>query len=226
VDFRTGQGTPPLAGRPRCRQFAVNRIAHEHEPTDAELVCQAQRGDTAAFGELARKYQDRVYNVCYRMCHNQTDALDLTQTAFLRALENLPRFDGRAGFYTWLFRIAVNLTISQRRDTGRRVARPLDESLHSDGRAPGGRGRPSPAVSDCLERVELHERIQWALQQVDEEFRVAVILKDIEDMDYAGIAEVLDVPIGTVKSRIHRGRLLLRQLLRDERIDVERPEAG
>ncbi|MEW6249761.1 MAG: sigma-70 family RNA polymerase sigma factor [Planctomycetota bacterium] len=198
----------------------MNRSASEHEPTDAELVCQAQRGRSAAFGELVARYQDRVFNVCYRMCHNHADALDLTQSAFLKALEALPRFESRANFYTWLFRIAVNLAISRRRDATRRGAAPLDEAAHCNGRLPDGLERRPERVDEELERQELHARVVWALQQLDEEFRAAVILKDIEELDYAAIAEVLEVPIGTVKSRIHRGRLMLRDLLRDERVRV------
>lgn len=152
------------------------------------------------------------------MCHHDADARDLTQATFLRALEALPRFELRATFYTWLFRIAVNLTLSQRRQAGRRGTLSLDAG-------PEGRRAAVPEASAPpgahFERREQHERIAAALAQLDEEFRAAVVLKDIEDMDYASIAEVLDVPVGTVKSRIHRGRLMLRELLRDERTRID-----
>jgi RNA polymerase sigma-70 factor (ECF subfamily) len=192
---------------------------HEHEPSDAELVRRLQHGDASASAELVTRYQDRVFNLCYRMCHNETDALDLAQTAFLRALQNLPRFGGRACFYTWLFRIAVNVVLTARRTRSRRPAS-LDGQTEDGPQAaglPDCRELDGPAV--CEER-ERQERVAWALGQLDEEFRAAVVLKDIEDMDYAAIAEVLDVPVGTVKSRIHRGRLVLRDLLRSERIHV------
>jgi RNA polymerase sigma-70 factor, ECF subfamily len=191
--------------------------------TDAELVRQAQEGASAAFAELMSRYQDRVFNTCYRMCHNHDDALDLTQTAFLQALQNLRRFRADANFYTWLFRIAVNLTISHRRTAGRRATRSLDGS-GNDGQAtaPEPPGR-SDAVSQPVEQRELQQKVECALAQLDDEFRAAVVLKDIEDMDYASIAEVLEVPVGTVKSRIHRGRLLLRELLRGERLLVGQP---
>lgn len=195
----------------------------EPELTDAELVRQAQEGASAAFAELVSRYQNRVFNTCYRMCHNYDDALDLTQSAILQALQNLRRFQARANFYTWLFRIAVNLTISHRRTAGRRATRTLDES-GNDGRVtaatPPGR---AAEVSQPVEQRELQQRVEWALAQLDDEFRAAVVLKDIEDMDYASIAEVLEVPVGTVKSRIHRGRLLLRELLRGERLHVGQP---
>lgn len=200
----------------------MSRPAHEHDLPDADLVLRAQRGVPAAFGELVSRYQDRVFNTCYRMCHNHADALDLTQSTFLRALESLPGFRGQANFYTWLFRIAMNLTISFRRAKRRRSHVSLDRA-EEDGPAP-----PTPAaerdgnVSQPAEQRELHARIEWALAQLENDFRAAVVLKDIEDMDYASIAEVLDVPVGTVKSRIHRGRTLLRELLRDERMRVDR----
>jgi RNA polymerase sigma-70 factor (ECF subfamily) len=154
------------------------------------------------------------------MCHNQADALDLTQSALLKALESLPRFRGGASFYTWLFRIAVNLVLSHRRSRQRRAVASLNETHGQDeGRraVPGAREAQAGAAA---EQHELQERVAWALEQLDDEFRTAVVLKDIEDMDYAQIAAVLGVPVGTVKSRIHRGRLMLRELLHAERTHV------
>lgn len=191
----------------------MNRAAREIEVSDLELVRRAQVGDAAAFAGLVVRFQDRVYNTCYRMCHNHADALDLTQSTFLKALEGLPRFETRSSFYTWLFRIAVNLAISHRRAQERRGTLSLDAG-NSDGRSPQpaapGNGRE---VSRLVEQEELHGRLEEALQRLDEEFRIAVVLKDIEEMDYATIAEILDVPVGTVKSRIHRGRTMLRAVL-------------
>ncbi len=191
----------------------MNRAAHEREPADDELVRRARGGEPSAFVELVSRYQDRVYNTCYRMCHREADALDLTQATFLKALEALDRYEGRASFYTWLFRIAVNLAISDRRKKQRRrevsVDAPNHERRINDPPAP-------PAAEDgshAAERSELQVRLAAALDQLDEEFRVAVVLKDIEDMDYATIAEILEVPVGTVKSRIHRARTTLRGLL-------------
>ena len=195
----------------------------ESELTDAELVRQAQEGAPAAFAELMSRYQNRVFNTCYRMCHNYDDALDLTQSAFLQALQNLRGLRAQANFYTWLFRIAFNLTISHRRTAARRATCSLDafgNDGHATAPAPPGRGA---AVSQPAEQRELQQRVEWALARLDDEFRAAVVLKDIEDMDYASIAEVLEIPVGTVKSRIHRGRLLLRELLRGERLHVGQP---
>lgn len=201
----------------------MNRTVYEHDLPDAELVRRAQRGAPAAFGELVARYQDRVYNTCYRMCHHEADARDLTQAAFLRALEGLPRFNARSSFFTWLFRIAMNLTISHRRSQGRRAVYSLDHGRDAE-------HEPAPVADDSAdcdvarpaEQHELRQRVEWALSELDDEFRAAVVLKDIEDLDYAEIAEVLGVPVGTVKSRIHRGRMMLRELLKDERKSVAR----
>lgn len=200
----------------------MNRSAHEADLHDAELVGRAQRGVPTAFAVLVSRYQDRVYNTCYRMCHNHADALDLTQTTFLKALEALPRFERRANFYTWLFRIAVNLTMTHRRTLGRRRTGSLEAANEDGARVePKARGSDADAAA-ALEQDELQARVAAALAQLDEEFRLAVVLKDIEEMDYAAIADVLGVPVGTVKSRIHRGRMMLRErLARDERKPVD-----
>lgn len=193
----------------------MNRTAHEHDLPDAELVKRARGGDPAAFGELVARYQDRVYNTCYRMCHNEADALDLTQETFLRAFQALAKYQSRASFYTWLFRIAVNLTISARRSSRRRPRVSLDQPQDDGGTAAGRVPAGSSDAGQALEHRERHERIAGALDRLDDEFRIPVVLKDIEDMDYASIAEVLDVPVGTVKSRIHRGRMMLRDFLKE-----------
>ncbi|RMF75150.1 MAG: sigma-70 family RNA polymerase sigma factor [Planctomycetota bacterium] len=183
--------------------------------SDAELVSQAQRGNAEAFGQLVLRYQDRVFNTMYRMCHNHADAMDLTQTAFLRAYEALDRFAARANFYTWIYRIAVNALISQRRSERRRprltVAASDEDAKMSD--------PPAAADADPVRRAARSERARWvstALEQVDEEFRLPLILRDVEGFDYQTISEILGVPVGTVKSRIHRGRTMLGRLLAGE----------
>ena len=198
----------------------MNRIARDHEPTDADLVRRAHVGDSSAFTGLVARYQDRVYNTCYRMCGNEADALDLSQSTFLKALEALPRFQGRSSFYTWLFRIAVNLTLTHRRTQRRRPTHPLGQAL--DDAAPvNAVSGDRDTVSGPLERRESQERVERALGQLGDEYRVAVILRDVEGLDYSEIAEILDVPAGTVKSRISRGRAMLRDALREVRTAVE-----
>jgi RNA polymerase sigma-70 factor (ECF subfamily) len=193
--------------------FVVNRSAHDHQLPDAYLVRRAQHGEPAAFALLVTRYQDRVFRTCYRMCHNHADAADLTQITFLKALEGLKTFESRANFYTWLFRIATNAVISERRRRQRHGVLPLDEDDAGE-RGRATRSPREPDAADVVDRQEQSERVAAALAQVDEEFRAALVLKEIEELDYATIAEILSIPLGTVKSRIHRGRLMLRELLR------------
>jgi RNA polymerase sigma-70 factor (ECF subfamily) len=185
---------------------------------DEVLVAQARAGDAPAAAALIERYQDRVYNLCYRMCGHEADAADLTQATFLKALESLPSFELRSSFYTWLFRIAVNAALSHRRSLRRRPMHSLDgtdlggmDSADRPHRPPVASAGPSPLRR--LELAELHERVAGALARLAEEFRAPVVLRDMEELDYHEIAEILAVPVGTVKSRIHRGRLMLRELL-------------
>lgn len=190
--------------------------------TDSLLVGKARKGDSAAFEELLSRYQHRIYNLCYRMCHNHADALDLTQTAFMKAYEALPRFQIQAKFYTWLYRIAVNTALSHRRSQSRRPALSLARLDDEEGRTfdpPAPPDANNPARS--AENAELRRRLESALDKLDEEFRAAVVLRDVEDLDYAAIAEVLEVPVGTVKSRIYRGRMMLRELLEREETQLD-----
>ncbi len=191
----------------------VDRVATSIDPSDAELVSQAQAGCTAALATLAARYQDRLYNVCYRICRHEADALDLAQTAMLKALEALSGFQARSNFYTWLYRIAVNLALSHRRTQARHPTASLD--------GPDELPRLQPHA-DCdgpdvqAQRGEQCVQLAEALRRLDPDFRIAVVLKDIEEMDYAAIADILEIPVGTVKSRIHRGRMMLRAMLLGE----------
>lgn len=186
---------------------------------DAELLDRCRKGDMAAFGTLVTKYQDRVFNAIFRMCGNRDDAEELSQEVFVKALENLNRFRQESRFYTWVFRIAVNLTISRRRRGGRLQFRSLDSAAGDDGDSYRPRDAlgdeaqadPSEAVAD----KDVHERVMQTLVELDDEFRAVVVLRDIEGMNYDQIAEALKIPSGTVKSRLYRARCLLREKLRD-----------
>jgi RNA polymerase sigma-70 factor (ECF subfamily) len=186
---------------------------------DVSLIRQVQAGDLQAFAELVRKYQDRIHNVCWRLCGNREDACDLTQEVFLRAFEAVETFRGKSGFYTWIYRIAVNLALSQRRRMRVRAALPLDAEKvghNGEGSTPQLADPRTPAPSAGAEAAERHERVAAALAGLDAEYRAALVLRDIEGMDYQEIADVLEVPVGTVKSRIFRGRMALRERLTGE----------
>jgi RNA polymerase sigma-70 factor (ECF subfamily) len=181
---------------------------------DSRLIAECLKGRPAAFGELVRRYQDRLYNTVYRLVDNAEDAQDVVQDAFLSAYQSLDRFKGDAQFFTWLYRIAVNSAISLKRK--HRVAL----SIHA---GPASSGGHEPLDSSelskpglALERAEQEQRIQEALNRLSPEHRTVLILKDMEDQKYEAIAAILEVPIGTVRSRLHRARLELRALLQAE----------
>ncbi len=178
---------------------------------DRKLIDECLQGRTAAFGELVRRYQDRLFNVVYRLVDNAYDAQDVVQEAFIHAYQSLDRFMGDAQFYTWLYRIAVNAAISHRRR--RRVVL----SLHRGGDGDDSHEPPDPSVFNqpghALELAEQERRIQNCLNQLSADHRAVLVLRDMEGEPYEAIASILGVPIGTVRSRLHRARLELRDLL-------------
>jgi RNA polymerase sigma-70 factor (ECF subfamily) len=191
---------------------------------DAEQVRAACGGDRAAVDALLRRHQDLIYAVCRKITGNDVDALDATQEALIAIVRGLPRFDGRSAFTTWAYRIATNASLDELRRRRRRVAEPLpDDGVDGDRVAVAAPGR---AVADGVaDRLD----IDRALAGVPEEFRVAVVLRDLCQLDYAEIASVLDIPPGTVRSRIARGRAALAVLLTgdgNQRTGEQRPRTG
>jgi RNA polymerase sigma-70 factor (ECF subfamily) len=172
----------------------------------ASLVTAAQGGDRAALDRLLRHHQDQVYALARRLTGNHTDALDATQEALVAIVRGLPRFDGRSAFSTWVYRVATNACLDELRRRSRRSADPLpdfeDAGWQPPGRGESGRSDPSGAVADRID-------IDRALAALPPEFRAPVVLRDLCGLDYAEIAEVLDIPPGTVRSRIARGRAAL-----------------
>ena len=188
-------------------------------PSDDELVRRCQDGQAGAFEELLDRYQDRIFNLVYRLSGHYQDAQDMTQDVFVKALEHIADFRQQAQFYTWLFRIAVNVAISRRRRGQRVRFVPLDPpaSASADGDGQGGGVRLADERAEdppeAVERDETNRRVAGAIGQLDEEFRGVLVLKDIEGFDYERIGEILELPLGTVKSRLHRARLELKRLL-------------
>jgi RNA polymerase sigma-70 factor, ECF subfamily len=180
---------------------------------DRTLIEQCLQGRTAAFGELMRRYQDRLYHTVYRLVGNAEDAQDVVQEAFLSAYQSLEGFKGDARFFTWLYRIAVNAAISHRRK--RRVVLSIDPARHDDGGLDPLDGSLLSQPGVALERAEDEAKLHRAIKRLSPEHRAVLVLKDIEDQKYEAIAEILEVPIGTVRSRLHRARLELRGLLQD-----------
>jgi RNA polymerase sigma-70 factor, ECF subfamily len=169
------------------------------EPSDEALLAAHLRGDPRAFGAIVARHERRIYGLCLRILGNREDAEDAAQEAFLAALRKAASFRKAAAFSTWLYRIAVNAATDQARRRGRARLTALDPE-DAGLAAPGG---------DLGEVVTAAVAVQTALTQVPEEFRVAVVLCDLYRIPYADAAQILEVPVGTVKSRVFRGRLVL-----------------
>lgn len=179
---------------------------------DEQLLIEACRaGRTEAFGVLVRRYQDRLYPTMLRLTGSADDALDLLQDAFLRAFEKLDGFHGESSFYTWVYRIAVNLALS-----GRRKQRSLRIGTLVRGEStidpPGDPAQTDPTLP--LERSERDAQIQAALNALADDHRAVVVMKEYDGLRYEEIAATLGVPVGTVRSRLHRARLELRDRLK------------
>jgi RNA polymerase sigma-70 factor (ECF subfamily) len=193
---------------------------------DVALLQKAQQGDRGAYGQIILLYQDRLYNAVLRMVGDREEARELTQEAFTRGLSKLETFRGDASPYTWLFRIAVNLAISQLRKVQRVRVFSLDRPI-PNGRAGGGRDATQAASlvdrvardrselpPQRAERRERDEAVLAALGRLDAEYRAVLVMRDIEGFDYQQMADVLGLPLGTLKSRLFRARLALRDELR------------
>ena len=212
-------GTVLLDERPNPRKEAVSgRSARPVPLEDFELVEKVKAGKTEAYGELVQKYQDRVFNTCWRICGHVEEARDITQDAFLKAFENISSFRQQSGFYTWIFRVAVNLALSHRRKEQRRRTVALDQAAGATGTQAEGLSRHVAKASasepaDAVGNAELQGVVAHALHALDDDQRAVVVLRDIEGLDYREIGEILAVPPGTVKSRLHRARQALREAI-------------
>ena len=186
---------------------------------EVSLVKRCQQGDSAAMERLILRYQNRIYNVILKICADPDDAAELTQETFVKIIENINRFEGRSGFYTWAFRIAVNLTLNYCRRNVKLGFRSLDAEqvqYNSDAKQLlrqflSDDSSLEPAV--VAQNREMCKIAVEALVQLDDAQRAVIVLRDIEGMDYARIAEVLDIKLGTVRSRLSRARSRLRQIL-------------
>ena len=175
---------------------------------DSQWIQAARRGDAAAFGQLVRQYQDRLANALLYVCGSHDEAEDVAQEAFVQAYVKLATFAGDSAFYTWLYRIAMNAAISRRR-------RRRDEESVEENREHSGR-EPHDGAEQAEERLLREERavlVRRALSRLSDEHRAILVLREVEGCDYDQIAAVLDVPVGTVRSRLHRARLQLKEQL-------------
>lgn len=180
------------------------------EDSDLNLVKRIQNGDKEAFRVLVERYQRKVFSIAYGMVHNREDAMDLAQDSFLKAYHNLERFEGTSSFYTWLYRIVVNVCIDHIRRHKKRHTVDYDDKVLRDGAVEGDENiLPSPLGVDPAKaygRRELLEQIGRALEELSPIHKEAILLREIEGLSYAEMADVMGVSKGTVMSRLHHAR--------------------
>jgi RNA polymerase sigma-70 factor (ECF subfamily) len=199
--------------------MSLSRAGGGGEASDEALATAANAGDRRALEVLLARHFDRIHAICRRVTGHPEDALDATQEALIAVTRGLHRYDGRSLFTTWLYRVATNAALDELR---RRKRRPEPAELVEDrplGGAAGTAAASAPVESVVAARLD----VDAALAELSPEFRAAVVLRDLCDLDYAEIAEVLDVPIGTVRSRIARGRAAIADQLREPTAPPERP---
>jgi RNA polymerase sigma-70 factor (ECF subfamily) len=187
---------------------------------EQQLIAEVRHGDQAALGRLLHSYQKRLYNVCLRMLGSPEEAEDATQEALLHVIEHIGEFKGRSALSTWMIRIAMNQSITQVRR--RKVRRTISLDGRGNGQVHGDQASAlrehledarEPKPLERVEHGEMLGQLADALAGLEEDFRAVLVLRDIEQMEYQQIADVLELPVGTVKSRIFRGRLALRQAM-------------
>lgn len=187
-------------------------------PDEHALLERARRGDRAALGELLRAHERRIYHVCLRMVSQPDDAAELAQDVMVKVVQKIDDFRGDAKLSTWMIRIAMNLSISHLRKRRLRHTVSIDSSPTalnggSDTRTLAGRlpENREPGPEACVEQGEMLDELQRAIAGLDDDQRAVLVLRDVEQLDYQQIGETLNLPVGTVKSRLFRARLALRQ---------------
>ena len=215
-------------GRATLAKHAGSTEVRALEPEWAEIVRRSMNGDSGAWAEMVRAHQKRVYGLCYRFTGNATDAEDLTQDVFLKVYTNLSSFDAaRGSLPVWITTMTRNLLVDNfRRTRNQRATSSLDEGwdqteeLRPHLRAADRLADAGPSPHEAAARNELKKMVEQALMRVSADLREAVILRDLQDLDYKEIAQVLEIPEGTVKSRISRGRAELARLLERTKKEV------
>jgi RNA polymerase sigma-70 factor (ECF subfamily) len=199
----------------------MTRIPPEAVRDDAEdlrLVAAIRAGDTGAWNILLTRYQHRLFTVCFRMVHDRELAADLTQDSFVKAVQKFSTFDSRAKLSTWLIKITMNTCLSALRSEKLRRHASLDAKGGETDRAPGTRpgADREPSAAESVELIEERRALSEALATLDDQQRSILLLRDGRDLDYDQIAEVLDLPVGTVKSHLFRARVALREALENK----------
>lgn len=205
--------------KPFLRLDVNSRTAQKVERKDTmdalvnKRIKQVLKGDQNAYADIVNLYQHKLYQICYRMLSNKQEAEDIAQEAFVRAYINLHSYDQKRKFSTWLYRIATNLCIDR--------IRKKKPDYYLDAQVPGTDGldmysqiaADEKLPEETVEQMELQERIQYEISRLPDKYRSVIVLKYIEELSLQEISEILDMPLGTVKTRIHRGREALRKQL-------------
>jgi RNA polymerase sigma-70 factor (ECF subfamily) len=186
--------------------------------SELDLVKQCQAGNTEAFDQLVTRYRTRVFAMIYNMVHNEQDAWDLAQDSFVKAWKSIGRFRGRSSFYTWIYRIVMNVTIDWlRKKQVKGAGAEFNDAIQLKEIEPASRTLPKadPLPHERMEQSEIRARIDNAIAQISPEHRAVILMKEIEEMQYHEIAEALGCSIGTVMSRLFYARKKLQNLLKD-----------
>jgi RNA polymerase sigma-70 factor (ECF subfamily) len=204
----------PLEGE---RITAAEQQPEPPQTEDAELVTRCQRGDTQAFSELVTRYRGKVYAMIYNMVHNEQDAWDLAQDGFLKAWKSIERFRGQSSFYTWLYRIVMNVTIDWLRKKHVQGEAEFDDSLGLKNIEPGAVTTPKGELlpHQKMEHAEIRARINAAIEKLSPEHRAVILMREMDGMEYQEIADALGCSIGTVMSRLFYARKKMQGLLKD-----------
>ena len=184
----------------------MNEIGPANE--DAKWIERSVSGNTEAFGHLVTKYQNRLYNSMVHFLRDETEAEDVVQESFVLSFTRLSRFRGNSSFYTWLYRIAINTAISRRRKKRPRVS--VERDLGDAGTGIGG---SDPRPGDRMEEDERAVQLHAALNRLSVEHRLILVLREMDGLSYEEISEILNTPVGTVRSRLHRARSQLKDEL-------------
>ncbi len=207
--------------------------AADGAPADGEIVRRAQAGDHDAFRMLVERYQGRAYGLALRILRNEEQAKDAVQDAFLKVYRSLDRFEGRAGFYTWLYRIVMNQCLDhKRRDKSDREVEWNDESAvgvldaSESAASPAGRDADREAPDVAIERSETRQAVARPIDALPEDARRTIQLREIDGLSYKEIAEAMGIPKATVMSRLHYARQRLRELLQEAGIDPLAADEG
>jgi len=175
-----------------------------HQSEELQLIRRSQAGDADAFGQLVTKYRTRIFTMVCGIVGNEQDAWDIAQEGFLKAWRSMHRFEGRSSFYTWLYSITWNLAIYSLRRSSREEVVELNDAIPSS--------LPGPRINS--QRAEIREQVNAAIAKLSPEHRAVVVLKELEDLQYREIAEILNLSIGTVMSRLFYARKRLQSMLR------------